>query len=198
MVVVSRETEAALERYEALFRNWNARINLAAPSTLLDFQRRHVADSLQLLDLAERGRRWVDLGSGGGLPGIPVGIALAEQRGAHIDLVESNRKKTAFLLTCIVECGASATVHPVRIEAAAARLPHADYVTARALAPLPELIALAEPWLTGGAIGLFHKGRGYRDELDLAKHRFRFDVTVHESVIDHESVILRIQNPVRV
>ena len=197
MPVVSRETAFALERYETLFRSWNARINLAAPSTLNDFRRRHIADSLQLLDLAEPNRQWIDLGSGGGLPGIPLGILLAEQADGHIHLVESNRKKTAFLLTCAAQCGAAATVHSVRIEVAPERVGSVDYVTARALAPLPELLHLAGPWLNQGAVGLFHKGRDYQREIDAAKRQFRFDLTVHDSTIDSESVILRIQNPVQ-
>nr|WP_256478403.1 16S rRNA (guanine(527)-N(7))-methyltransferase RsmG [Notoacmeibacter sp. MSK16QG-6] len=186
-----------MARYEELFRSWNAKINLAASTTLESFRTRHIEDSLQLLDLTEPDHQWIDLGSGGGLPGIPVGIALAEQENAQIHLVESNRKKTAFLLTCIARCQAAARIHSVRIEDASSRISSADYVTARALAPLVELLALAEPWLTGGATALFHKGRSYENEIEDAKRRFAFELTVHQSVIDRESVILRIQNPVR-
>ncbi|RLQ89145.1 16S rRNA (guanine(527)-N(7))-methyltransferase RsmG [Notoacmeibacter ruber] len=195
-MLVSRETEKRLELFEQLFKSWNARINLAAPSTLEDFRRRHIDDSLQVLDLGDLGAEWVDLGSGGGLPGLPIGICLANEDG-HIHLVESNRKKTSFLLNCVTQCRAAATVHPVRIEDASERIERADFVTARALAPLDLLIAMAEPWMSRGAIGLFHKGRRYEEEIASARTRFEFDLTVHQSVIDAESVILRIQNPVR-
>ncbi|WP_114390021.1 16S rRNA (guanine(527)-N(7))-methyltransferase RsmG [Notoacmeibacter marinus] len=196
-MAVSRETEAYLTQYETLFRTWNARINLASSATLSDFRARHIEDSLQLLHLAKAGRQWIDLGSGGGLPGIPLGIALAEQDGAHIHLVESNRKKTAFLLSCVAQCRAAASVHPVRIEVASEQVTKADYVTARALAPLTDLLSLAEPWLSNGAVGLFHKGRSHEGEIADAKSRYSFEMTVHQSLIDQESVILRIQNPVR-
>jgi len=94
---VSRETEARLDRYVDLLREWQAKTNLVAPSTLPNLWTRHISDSLQLLSLAPTATRWVDLGSGGGFPGVVLACALAEAPGANIQLVERNAKKAAFL-----------------------------------------------------------------------------------------------------
>src|SRR6185437_3029113 len=94
---VSHETEMRLDLYVDLLRLWQTKTNLVAPSTLPSLWTRHVADSLQLLSLAPSARRWLDLGSGGGFPGIVVACALAEAPGATVHLVERNTKKAAFL-----------------------------------------------------------------------------------------------------
>src|ERR1700712_525840 len=94
---VSRETEARLDRYVSLLREWQAKTNLLAPSTLPTLWTRHIADSLQLLTLAPSAKVWVDLGSGGGFPGIVLACALAETEGTMVHLVERNAKKAAFL-----------------------------------------------------------------------------------------------------
>src|SRR3954469_7445097 len=94
---VSRETEARLDRYVDLLREWQAKTNLVAPSTLPNLWTRHISDSLQLLSIAPSARKWADLGSGGGFPGIVLACALAENLEAHIHLVERNTKKAAFL-----------------------------------------------------------------------------------------------------
>ena len=94
---VSRETAARLDRFVALLLDWQRRINLIASSTEAKLWTRHVADSLQLLALAPEARRWVDLGSGGGFPGLVIACALADTEGAEVHLVESNAKKAAFL-----------------------------------------------------------------------------------------------------
>ncbi len=191
---VSRETLDALYLYESLFRQWNARINLAAPSTLEHFWSRHVVDSAQLLSLGGDARHWLDIGSGGGLPGAVVAILLRDRPGSTVDLVESNRKKAAFLVKVLHETGAPAKVHPVRIEDAFGRVPAPDLVTARALAPLPKLLSLAEPWLTAGARALFHKGRGYRLEIEESSEHWSFDLVKHPSIVDPEGIVLEITN----
>src|ERR1700730_18959856 len=93
---VSRETEARLDRYVALLLEWQAKTNLVAPSTLSHLWTRHISDSLQLLSLAPSAKTWVDLGSGGGFPGVVLACALAETPGAMGDLVERNAKKAHF------------------------------------------------------------------------------------------------------
>ncbi len=191
---VSRETLDALYLYESLFRQGNARINLAAPSTLEHFWSRHVVDSAQLLSLGGDARHWLDIGSGGGLPGAVVAILLRDRPGSTVDLVESNRKKAAFLVKVLHETGAPAKVHPVRIEDAFGRVPAPDLVTARALAPLPKLLSLAEPWLTAGARALFHKGRGYRLEIEESSEHWSFDLVKHPSIVDPEGIVLEITN----
>src|SRR5438445_2822596 len=104
---VSRETEARLDRYVELLREWQAKTNLVAPSTLPNLWTRHISDSLQLLNLAPTAKTWVDLGSGGGFPGVVLACALAEMPGANIQLVERNAKKAAFLREAIRVTAAS-------------------------------------------------------------------------------------------
>src|SRR3989442_11002835 len=94
---VSRETEARLDRYVDLLRQWQAKTNLVAPSTLPNLWTRHIADSLQLLALAPSAKVWIDFGSGGGFPGVVLACALAETPGTIVHLVERNAKKAAFL-----------------------------------------------------------------------------------------------------
>ena len=191
---VSRETFGKLTQFEAEFRRWSVRINLAAPSTLGSLWQRHILDSAQLFSLERESTEWLDLGSGGGFPGAVIAILLSGTSGRRISLVESNRKKAAFLQTILGTLRAPATVFPLRIEDAAGKVPIPQVVTARALAPLPELIGLASPWLSAGARGLFHKGRDYRAELANCADAWQFDLVEHKSVIDDAGVILEISN----
>ncbi|MGI8527158.1 MAG: 16S rRNA (guanine(527)-N(7))-methyltransferase RsmG, partial [Pseudolabrys sp.] len=134
---VSRETEDRLDRYVELLLKWQATTNLVAPSTLPTLWTRHVADSLQLIDLAPGAKIWVDLGSGGGFPGIPIACALAPISGAMVHAVESNGKKAAFLREAARITGAPVTVHAQRIENFGDRfMTEVHVVSARALAPL--------------------------------------------------------------
>ncbi|MBK8456199.1 MAG: 16S rRNA (guanine(527)-N(7))-methyltransferase RsmG [Phyllobacteriaceae bacterium] len=190
--VVSRETVVALESFIAQFRLWSARINLAAPTTIPDLFHRHVLDSAQLPRLAPDANRWLDLGSGGGFPGAIVAILMRDKQNSKVELVESNRKKAAFLAAALARAGAPARVHAVRIEEAGRLVPSADIVTARALAPLDKLLELADPWLRSGAIGLFHKGRDWRREIEESGRAARYDLLSHPSAIDAEGVILRV------
>jgi 16S rRNA (guanine527-N7)-methyltransferase len=189
---VSRETFESLQAFESTFRKWAARINLVAPSTLGELWRRHVLDSAQLARIKPDALRWLDLGSGGGFPGAVIAILLKERMGASIDLVESNGKKAAFLRTSLAELGAPARVHAARIEDMHQRIAAPDVVTARALAPLPRLLGLSEPWLSAGASGLFHKGREYLTEIKESSAGWRYDLVKHNSLIDADSVILEV------
>lgn len=187
---VSRETFHRLEAFEARFRQWNARINLVSASTLDDFWHRHVVDSAQLLQFApEHTRQWLDLGSGGGFPGLVIAFLLPRGR---IAMVESNRKKAAFLSAIVGEFGLPADVYAVRIEDAPVRIEFADVVSARALAPLPDLLSLSAPWLASRATGLFHKGRDYRLEVAESARLWQFDLVEHASATDEEAVILQV------
>jgi len=166
---VSRETAARLDRFVDVLTAWQRRINLIAPSTETKLWTRHVADSLQLLPLAPDARVWADLGSGGGFPGLVIACALADLPGAKVHLVESNAKKAAFLREAARATGVPAIVHAMRIEAfVESGPPSVDAVTARALAPLNELLALAFPLLKTGATGLFPKGQDVERELTEA------------------------------
>src|SRR6202166_4119951 len=106
---VSRETEARLDRYLDLLREWQAKTNLVAPSTLPNLWTRHVSDSLQLLTIASSTRIWVDLGSGGGFPGVVLACVLAETAGAMVHLVERNGQKGAFLRETLRDTPPSST-----------------------------------------------------------------------------------------
>jgi 16S rRNA (guanine527-N7)-methyltransferase len=194
---VSRETLARLEAFEAEFRKWAARIKLAAPSTLGSLWSRHILDSAQLFPLAEDATEWLDLGSGGGFPGAVIAILLTERKSGHIELVESNNKKAAFLKSVLGGLGAPATVHVCRIEDASGRVRRPQIVTARALAPLPRLLELARPWLEEGATGLFHKGREYAAEIAESRDAWRFDLIEHRSRVDPASRILAVSHLMR-
>jgi len=174
---VSRETRDRLARYVALLRQWQVAKNLVGPGTLDAVWRRHVLDSIGALDAAPQARRWVDLGSGAGFPGMVTAILLADAPGAVVHLVEANGRKAAFLRAAARETGASAVIHDGRIEDVVAEIAGPiDAVSARALAPLDRLLELAAPLLTAGAVGVFHKGRDLAREVEDARDRWSFDL----------------------
>ncbi|WP_342729408.1 16S rRNA (guanine(527)-N(7))-methyltransferase RsmG [Bradyrhizobium sp. B097] len=179
---VSRETEARLDRYIALLLEWQAKTNLVAPSTLPNLWTRHVSDSLQLLSLAPSATSWVDLGSGGGFPGVVLACALAETQGARIHLVERIAKKAAFLREAIRVTASPGTVHLADIGDTVDRIAGPiDCVTARALAPLHQLIGFAEPWVKKGAKALFLKGQDVEAELTEATKYWNIEPKLHSS-----------------
>jgi len=191
---VSRETFERLAAFEQNFVKWARRINLAAPSTLEAVWERHILDSAQLLRLAPDAKRWLDLGTGGGFPGAVVAILLSARPDASVDLIESNAKKAAFLQAALAGQGV-VRIHRRRIEDCAGLVPAPEIVTARALAPLPRLIELAEPWLSAGARGLFHKGRDYLLEIEESRAHWKFDLVEHTDRIDPKGIILEVANP---
>ncbi|MEM9575083.1 MAG: 16S rRNA (guanine(527)-N(7))-methyltransferase RsmG [Pseudomonadota bacterium] len=191
---VSRETMQKLSSFERIFDQWSRKINLVAASTTNQVWERHIADSAQLMLLKPEMKTVVDLGSGGGFPGIVLAILLDQLEGSRVDLVESNRKKTAFLQAARASCAPRAHIHAKRIEDALPTIPTPECVTARALASLSKLFELAEQHLTDGAIGLFHKGRGFSLELEESRANWQFDLITHQSEIDADSVVLEIRN----
>lgn len=179
---VSRETVTRLDRYADLLVEWQAKTNLVAPSTLPHLWTRHISDSLQLLDLAPTATRWVDFGSGGGFPGVVLACALADTPGANIDLVERNAKKAAFLREAVRVTSAAGTVHLAGIGDIVDRIGGPiDCVTARALAPLHQLIGFAEPLLRKGAKALFLKGQDVEAELTEATKYWHIEPRLHSS-----------------
>src|SRR5437899_3215606 len=177
---VSRETEARLDRYVALLLEWQSKTNLVAPSTLPHLWTRHVSDSLQLLSLAPSAKVWVDLGSGGGFPGVVLACALAETPGAQVHLVERNAKKAAFLREALRITGSPGTVHLADIGDNVERITGpVDCVTARALAPLHQLLGFAEPLVGNGAKALFLKGQDVEAELTEATKYWSIDPQLH-------------------
>jgi 16S rRNA (guanine527-N7)-methyltransferase len=183
---VSRETLERLHRFVALLLTWQQRINLIAPSTIPELWTRHVADSLQLLALAPEARTWVDLGSGGGFPGLVLACALAERPGAVIHLVESNAKKAAFLHEARRLTDVPAVVHAERIEQfVRAFSTPADALTARALAPLNRLLDQGFLLLARtGTVGLFPKGQDVERELGEARRNWDINVNIVPSRTD--------------
>ena len=179
---VSRETEARLDRYVGLLLEWQMKINLVAPSTLPNLWTRHIADSLQLLDLAPSAKVWVDLGSGGGFPGVVLACALAETPGAMVHLVERNAKKAAFLREALRVTNTTGMVHLAEIGDTGDRITGpVDCVTARAVAPLNQLIGLAKPLVRKGAKALFLKGQDVEAELTEATKYWKITPHLHSS-----------------
>lgn len=179
---ISSGTATRLTRYAELLQQWQAKTNLVAPSTLPVLWTRHIADSLQLLELAPDARVWVDLGSGGGFPGVVLACALAEVDGAMVHLVERNAKKAAFLREAIRVTGARGTVHLADIEDFVDSFDGpVDCVTARALASLNVLVGFTEPLVKRGAKALFLKGQDVESELTEATKYWKLAYRLHPS-----------------
>lgn len=191
---VSRETSDRFRIFANLFRKWSNTINLVATSTQESVWMRHIADSAQVFALSPEPKQWVDLGSGGGFPGLITAILLAETGDGWVHLVESNHKKAGFLRVVLAETGARGTVHACRIEEASTKIPDCDAISARALAGLDTLLGFAEPWAqrNPNLRCFFHKGRDYRSEVEKAHGRWLFDLVKHQSAIEADSVILEI------
>jgi 16S rRNA (guanine527-N7)-methyltransferase len=179
---VSRETEARLDRYVEMLLEWQAKTNLVAPSTLPNLWTRHISDSLQLLTIARTAKIWADLGSGGGFPGVVLACALAETSGATVHLVERNAKKAAFLREALRVTNSPGTVHLTDIGDSVDRITGlVDCVTARAVAPLHQLIGFAEPLVRQGAKALFLKGQDVDAELTEATKYWNIKPNLHSS-----------------
>ena len=191
---VSRETRQRLDTFASLFRKWASKINLVAPSTLGELWSRHIQDSLQIFNLSPGPHQWVDLGSGGGFPGVITAICLAEVGDGWVHLVESNNKKAAFLRAALQETGARGSVHAVRIEAAPEQIASCNRISARALAALDTLFGYIEPWMIRNPElrAFFHKGRDYHREVEVSHRRWNLDLLEHTSVIENDSIILEI------
>lgn len=189
---VSRETIRRLEHYAELLLKWNPTVNLVSRSTLGDIWGRHIMDSAQVYDAAPgEWSQWLDMGSGGGFPGMVIAILAAERNPAgQVILAESDRRKAAFLRTVAREVGVPATVHAERIERLAPQ--GADVVSARALAPLVDLLGYARRHLRPGGVALFPKGESYGDELREALDRESFTYELIPSRTDPRAAIIKI------
>lgn len=195
---VSREAAERLELHRRLVLDWSERMNLMGPKELEPerYWRRHVLDCAQLVRIAPRARRWVDLGSGAGFPGIILGCLMADHPDASVHLVEATGKKARFLEEAVKAIGLPIRVFNVRIEDFQAGEGPYDVVAARALAPLLRILEHAKPILDRGAQGLFHKGADTDAELAAAKDALNggaFRADVLESLSDPRGRIVRIQ-----
>lgn len=181
-------------RYCELLQTWQKAVNLVAPNALSQIWHRHFADSAQLLNHAQNARNWIDLGTGGGFPGMVIAILLANRGETSVHLVEANARKCSFLGEVARETGAPVTIHHARIEDidqdALGMEP--DIVTARALSPLSELLDRSRPFLGARTSGLFLKGRKTEKELEKAWEKFAFDARVWPSCTDTDGRIVEI------
>jgi 16S rRNA (guanine527-N7)-methyltransferase len=190
---VSREAYATLGKFAELLLRWNCTVNLVARGDEPLLWERHIQDSLQLVPFVPPGTlRGIDLGSGAGFPGMVLALATR----VPFDLIEADRRKAAFLFEAARVTGAPVRIHPTRIEAS--ELPPASLVTARALATLPRLLALAAPLLAPGGICLFLKGANADAELTHAESEWQMQVDGIPSCTAPGARILRISNLRRV
>ncbi len=189
---VSRETFERLRIYESLLVRWNRAVSLVAESTVPHLWDRHFLDSAQLLDCAPSALRWLDIGSGGGFPGMVLAILAAEDRpGARFTLMEASSRKCEFLRRAVRETGLRVKVTEARCENA--RPQNADAVTARAVAPLPKLLELAAPHLSADGILIFPKGRSRAAEIRAARGEWTFDLQETSSITDPGAAVLVIR-----
>jgi 16S rRNA (guanine527-N7)-methyltransferase len=191
LVPVSRETAERLATFVDLLARWRRVTNLIAEASFAEVWTRHVADSAQLLALTPGAKHWVDLGSGAGFPGMVLAIQLADQPGTLVHLIESDQRKCAFLREVARATGAVAQVHAARIETIAPEtLMPVDAVTARALAPLPQLLDFAKVWIAQGAVGIFPRGKTIDAQLRDNPASAGFEFETAPSRIDPRAAIL--------
>jgi 16S rRNA (guanine527-N7)-methyltransferase len=193
LVPVSRETEERFAVFVDCLARWRRATNLIADSTFPSVWTRHIADSAQLLPLAQGAIRWLDMGSGAGFPGLIVAIQLAGIPGAVVHCVDSDQRRCAFLREAARATGAPAVIHVARIESVAMETVGAvDCVTARAFAPLPKTLEFARPWLESGAVGLFPRGRSVLKDLEQDPPPL-YAIDTLRSALDADAAILRVR-----
>ncbi len=190
---LSKDEQRRLIIYQDLLLRWQAMLNLVSASTLPQLWTRHMADSAQLRDLAPEARRWVDLGSGGGFPGLVLAILLADKRDAQVHLIERDKRKVAFLQTVSRETGAPAIIHPASIEETLPALDPLDVVTSRATAALDQLLRWSLPALQQGATGLLPKGRTAEAEIAALRDAALFDLSTLPSRTDPSGRIVSVR-----
>lgn len=194
---VSRETADKLEIYADLLRRWQKAVNLVAPATLDHVWHRHFADSAQIAALVPaQARCLVDLGSGGGFPGLVVALLLSERREMRVILVESDQRKAAFLREVARQTRGSVEILSTRIEnpETQSKIAPVDVVTARALAPLGRLFEWTAPLFSASTVGLFLKGRDVQSEIDEASTSWRFEVVLHPSLTEAGGQVAEIRH----
>ena len=186
---VSRETIVRLEALGALISKWTQSINLIAKGSVSEIWARHIEDSAQLFAYAPSGwETWTDIGSGGGLPALVIAAIDPDRR--PLTLIESDQRKCLFLNTARRELDLNITVIAGRIEAQQIEL--ADIISARALAPLVDLLGFSESLLKPDGTALFPKGEKYQEELDRAEIDWHFDVNTHPSTTHVDAKVLEI------
>lgn len=189
---VSRETVERLRLLHTLLIKWNPAINLVSRSTVQTAWDRHIVDSTQIYQLGRADGHWADLGSGGGFPGLVIAcMALGRGDPIRVTLVESDQRKATFLRTASAQLGLETNVVSQRIE----QVPplQARTLSARALAPLGVLLGYAARHLSPQGLCLFPKGATWRQEVELARKDWHFDLDVHQSITDGDGAILSVK-----
>ena len=180
-----------LGTYLEVLGKWQPKLNLIGPKTWPECWDRHVVDSLQCLDVVEQpiqaGRGWADIGTGAGFPGIVLSIAT----GVPVQLVESDQRKAGFQLAVKSATGAPFTVTNKRVESLEPA--PLDCLFARAFAPLPRLLEWCGPLIDEATTLILHKGRQAADEIAAAQETHSFEFESFPSLIDSDSVILRLR-----
>ena len=195
---VSRETLDRLKVFADVLKKWNPKINLVSKRSLEDLWVRHIADSVQVFKLAPKAvDHWVDIGSGGGFPGVIAAIIAADESPkTAFTLIESDQRKSAFLRNAARECGVDVRVISKRIEQVEAQ--NADVLSARALADLSDLLNFSQLHLAQTGTALFPKGENWKKEVDKSLNEWRFDFDPVTSLTEPNAVILKIRGIVRV
>ncbi|OIQ33177.1 MAG: 16S rRNA (guanine(527)-N(7))-methyltransferase RsmG [Alphaproteobacteria bacterium MedPE-SWcel] len=189
---VSRETLERLEIFVETLRRWNPRINLVSKKSIEDLWSRHILDSIQVYYAAPPADKWLDIGSGGGFPGLIAAIVARDLApSTHVTLIESDQRKCAFLRSAARECGITVTVKSERVEAAEPE--GASVMSARALTDLTNLLAYSERHLLKTGTSVFPKGVTWKKELESAQQQWRFDLEEIKSLTEPEAVILKIK-----
>ena len=189
---VSRETFDRLDTYVELVKRWNPKINLVSRNSLEDIWDRHILDSVQVFRCATTADTWVDIGTGGGFPGMVCAImALEESPNTRFQFVESDQRKSAFLRNVARECGVTCQVISKRIESVDPL--EADILSARALADLRTLLSFCDRHLSENGTALLPKGANWKKELSEAQEEWKFDVEPITSLTEPQAVILKIK-----
>jgi 16S rRNA (guanine527-N7)-methyltransferase len=190
---VSRETVLTLQAFAEEVKRWSPVINLVSRGSINHIWQRHVEDSAQLFEACPpAARRWIDLGSGGGFPGMVIAILARElQSDLRVLLVESDKRKATFLRQTAQKLGLSLDVQTIRAEALPAQA--ADVVSARALAPLAELLEFAQLHLKPGGVALFPKGARHKEEVEEARKSWVLDLDCVPSLSDPDAALLIIR-----
>jgi 16S rRNA (guanine527-N7)-methyltransferase len=197
---VSRETYDRLAIYAYELAVWQRKINLIGSGTVDDIWSRHIEDCFQVAEIVPDGARVIDIGAGAGLPGLIIAICLAErgseQSRSSVQLIESSGKKCAFLRAVIAKLNLpeplAVKVDNRRIEMALPDVAGCDFLTARALAPLSDLLSFRLLLNDSNTISLLQKGSLWREELAEAKKIYNFEYDAIPSKLNPDGVILKI------
>jgi 16S rRNA (guanine527-N7)-methyltransferase len=186
-----------LDIYRALLIKWQRHLNLVSDRSIGDLWKRHFIDSLQIIPLAKKWRNWVDIGSGGGFPGMVVGLLSGNDDGCQVHLIESDKRKAAFLMEVSRETCSRVTIHADRIEKVLPALSSTikfDVISARALAPMNTLLQYAKPIIENNGVGLFLKGKELHIELTELDRRYSLKIELKDSVTESGARIVIVRS----